>query len=466
MKKFNLYYAVPALLAGLLSIPLFFTGNVLAEPNILLIISDDQRFDQTGYTPTINQQIASKGISYKRAYVTTPLCCPSRSAIYTGQYNGRNQVRGNAFKLLGNTIYKDFEDKYFLGLIGKYLNSHDGTPLPEFDFWVVQPYGKTGYFRQQLNVNGTLQSFKGIHYSRRIADFAETFLAEAARSEKPWFLTCSFFAPHAPAQPDPVDRGRFDGEPIVPRDNLFRLGKRKPKYIRARPVRNDSTFAALQKAQRDVLYSMDRGVKSILGSLEKYGFLENTIIIFLSDNGLMFGEHFLTSKGAPYEESVRVPLYIRYDAGIKKPQIYRHIVGNIDLAPTLYELSGITPGHHIDGVSLVPTFHSEEPVRDYLMLEGWKNRFKTRPNWYAIHSGQEVLILNEGDKSEYYDLRRDPFQLNNKYKPGRHSQRKADLEARLKSMVLDTRGTLDFNAPEGVPARHPDKLVDSSEFGD
>ena len=419
------------------------------QPNILLLISDDQRFDQTGYTPTVNHEIARRGISYSRAYVTTPLCCPSRAGIYTGQYNGRNGVRGNNYLLKGNTIFKDFKDTYYLGLIGKYLNSHDGTPLPEFNYWVVQPHGHTGFFRQRLNVNGEFQNFKGKHYSMRIADFAEDFISKATTQDKPWFLTCAFFSPHAPAQPDPRDIGRFDDEEIVPRKSQFVLGRNKPKYVRRKPIRNDETFRGLQRSQRDTLYSMDRGIKRILKELKKRNQLDNTIIIYLSDNGLMFGEHFLSSKGAPYEEAVRVPMYIRYDQGIRRKGTYKHIVGNIDLSATLYELAGLTPTHKIDGTSLVPTFSSAAPVRDHLLLEGWTLRTSKRPNWYALHTDRYVLIHNENDLSEFYDLRKDPFQLKNVFKTARQKSRVQSMDEILKQLVLDVRGTLDFDAPEG-----------------
>lgn len=431
-----------------------FTSATEELPNILLIISDDQRFDQNKYMPRIMSQIAKKGLIYDRAYVSTPLCCPSRAALYTGQYNSRNKVMGNNFPLEGPTIFKDLQDRYYTGIVGKYLNSHNGTPLPEFDYWAVHPYGSVGYRRQKFNINGRWRIYNGSVLAR-MQLLARKFIKEAKQQNQPWLLTYALFHPHAPAIADERDRGRFAKEKYDQRANYRVTSQDKPAYIRHSKLNAERT-REFQERQKDTIYSMDRDVNNLLWYLKMKGELDNTVVIFLSDNGIFHGEHNLTSKVAPYEEATRVPLFIRYDRLIKEPRVYTNLVGLIDVTATLYELTNTTPGHILDGVSLLPTFTDNQPVRETLLLEGWKNGWRYRESFFGIHTGTQVLINNEKDISEFYNLENDPYQLYNLYNNQRSTSELQSLQTRLNQLVINTRGALDFNLPIAQKVK-PDK---------
>ena len=178
---------------------------------------------------------------------------------------------------------------------------------------------------------------------------------------------------------------------------------------------SDKGIAAIDTLRRDqilTLVSLDRAVGALLDSLEAEGELDNTFVVFMSDNGKFWGEHRITSKNSFYEEAVKVPFGVRYPPLVAKPYVDDHLVANIDIAPTIYELAKVKPsGLKMDGMSLVGLLNKSVTWRENLLLEGWP----PRGYFSAIHTGRYVYAETQGDKSEFYDLQTDPFELENKF---------------------------------------------------
>ena len=398
------------------------------------------------YMPNTMATLADKGVYYNFAHVSTTLCCPSRAAIYTGQYNCRNGVKHNRFWLKGSTIFDDLKDKYYTGLIGKYLNTWDiGRPLPPMNMSVVSPRGGAKYFRHTFYINRKKKTFRGKSNSVVISRYAKQFISAASKQNKPYFLIAAFAAPHAPAIPDAIDRGRFANEEVIRLPNYFVRGPNKPRYVTNNRVKPNNTkqdkFVTLQK---EALYSLDRALANLYAAID----FSNTIVFYISDNGIFHGEHDLYSKGAPYEEASKVPLIVRYDPLVKTSAVHENLVAHIDITATIYALSGTSPSRIIDGISLVPTFtNNSAVVRESMLIEGWRHLWRAayRSNHFGwLTNSRLKLIHNENDISEFYDLNADPYEMNNIYYSGQKKAEKNQMQAALEAKLVETRGSITF----------------------
>jgi N-acetylglucosamine-6-sulfatase len=173
----------------------------------------------------------------------------------------------------------------------------------------------------------------------------------------------------------------------------------------------DELASADDNRRRQILtlVALDRKIGEILAKLKETGQLDNTVIIFLSDNGLHWGEHRLDGKSSLYEESSHVPFAMRYPALIPTPYVEQRLVANIDIAPTLYQLAGINIPYRVAGTSLLKLFEPNSKWRDHILLEAWP----PRGEWTAIHTDRYVYAETQNDLSEFYDLETDPYQLDN-----------------------------------------------------
>lgn len=417
------------------------------RPNILLIVSDDQRYDTMEFMPRTRALIFERGVEFTRAYVTTPRCCPSRASILTGQYAHNHNVRVNEDRLRQPTVVETLhESGYRTALVGKYLNSYplpdDDAPLPEFDLWAAMADGLTLYFNTPLNVNGQWVEHEG-YQTDILLDYALRFMQEAAADDQPFFVLFAPYTPHVPAIPAPGDENLYaDLEPYAPPNLNPADMSGKPEWMQALPRLTDEQLDTIQAQRLDQLRSLaalDRSVAALIWELERLGELDRTLIIYLSDNGFFWGEHRLeTGKSQPYEEAVHVPLAISYPPLIGEARTDEHLVANIDLAPTLLDAAGLPIPARMDGRSLLPLLQDLESAdwRDHLLLEGWPvdlDRLGTLPNFLAIHTGSLVYIETEGDAAELYDLTVDPYQLVNQIDNPAYAAERDELRAILKA---------------------------------
>lgn len=382
-------------------------------PNILLIVSDDQRAGTMDYMPLTKARIFEEGVTFDNALVTTPLCCPSRASILTGMYAHNHGVYINEAPLRVTTLAERLNDAgYYTGIFGKYLNSWDGTPRPEYDYWTVFPGGTAAYNNPVLNINGTEGIVPG-YLTHLLAAEGQTFLALADQQPDPFLMIFTPYAPHRPAIPAPGDENLYPNLPLHrPPSYNEPDASDKPAWLSSWPLMTLAQQLLLdgtRRRQLQTLNSLDQAVDGFLTTLEQQGKLDNTVVIYLSDNGLFWGEHRQRLKSYVYDEAVRVPFALRYPPLVPTPHTESALIANIDIAPTLYELAGVPIPEEVDGRSLVPLLQGGQEWRSSLVVENWY----TPPYYRAIHNGDYVYVETPGDRSEFYALNSDPYQLDN-----------------------------------------------------
>lgn len=416
------------------------------RPNFLIILTDDQRYDTLQYMPQTRQKIFDQGVTFDHGYITTPLCCPSRVSLLTGKLAQNTKVRTNGMVNTNRTFIEDFQQNgYYTGLVGKYLNYWKGDARPEFDYWVSFFKGESPYSNPPLNVNGVWREHIG-YITDILGTYSISFVEDAVAQRKPWVLLYAPIAPHEPAEPDIQDLDLYpDLELHRPPSFNEEEVSDKPDWFDKKDLLTDDEIAKIdtfRKEQILTLTSLDRAIGKLIDRLEDKGALDNTVIIFLSDNGKFWGEHRISSKNSFYEEAVKVPFGIRYPPLISEPYIESRIVANIDIAPTLYELANIKPPADMDGLSLVPLLSGTNSWRDSLLIEGWP----PRGIFAALHTGRYVYAETIDDKTELYDLENDPYQLENLAYDSAYADMVRDFHEKL----------LLVKEPEGVPTPIPE----------
>ncbi|MFF5019995.1 sulfatase [Streptomyces sp. NPDC001165] len=401
-------------------------ADAATRPNILLIVTDDQpKHTDWAVQKTINW-IAGQGLKFTNGHVTTPLCAPSRSSVFSGRYAHNHGVRdnGHAYNLDQSTTVQRYlkQAGYRTGLFGKYLNSwtlSDNPPHFE-DFALLQP----GYVDAQWNVNGTVQTING-YTTNIIKNKTLNFLDEAATDTRPWFAYVTPYASHEPntpaAQYADAAVPDWNGRPSVPENDR----SDKPQYVK-NAINTLADGQAVRKRQLRTLLSVDDAVQAFKDKPTALGHLNNTLVIYIGDNGFQWADHGLLGKGTPYSPAHEVPFYLSWPAaGLNAGTTDNRIVGNIDIAPTILEAAGITPTHSVDGKSLLGSF-----TRDHLLVEWWKQGSAgVKDSWasYVAKDKQYVEYYDlwtdaNGNETgtgqvtfrEYYDLVNDQYQLTNK----------------------------------------------------
>jgi N-acetylglucosamine-6-sulfatase len=384
------------------------------RPNFLIILTDDQRYDTMQYMPHTQELIFDQGVTFTHGYATTPLCCPSRASILTGMYAHNHGVHDNDGELESNTVIHDLHEAgYFTGLVGKYLNSWKGEARPEFDYWVAFARGESRYYNPRLNINGEWLRHQDQYITYALGDYAIEFIEQAAKKNKPFVLVFAPNAPHDPATPAEEDSNKLLDLPLhrPPSFNEEDISD-KPAWLATDPPLTEEEIASTDEFRRNqilTLFSLDRTINQIVNTMRDSNELDNTLIIFLSDNGKQWGEHRMISKNSYYEESSHVPFALRYPPLVPEPYTEDGIVANIDIAPTLYDLAGLSIPSSVDGFSLADLLQGTTEWRKGILIEGWPGRGV----YSAIHTGQFVYAETEGDRAEFYDLEKDPYELDN-----------------------------------------------------
>jgi N-acetylglucosamine-6-sulfatase len=392
-----------------------------AQPNIVFILTDDQRWDTLRYMPTVQSELVGRGITFANAFVTNPLCCPSRASILTGAYSHTTRVYRNDGFMGGFAAFRDGSTiatwldgvGYETALIGKYLNGYPGSYVPPgWDRWTA--FRPPGYYTYGFNVDGVdvPAAAQSTYSTDFLAEEAVSFLQTAS---SPFFLFFAPYAPHAPATPAERHQGAFSDLPAWrPPSYNERDVSDKPPWIRARDRLDAQQRAALEAFRRKQLGSLlavDEAVGSILATLAERGELANTMIVFMSDNGYFWGEHRLPRKRYAYEEAIRVPFVVRYDALGGTPRAEARPALGIDVAPTFAALAGAAaPG--AEGRSILPILGVEEQVawRTRFLVEGMANR---PPTYCALRTLRYAFVTYRTGDRELYDLSADPYQLEN-----------------------------------------------------
>ena len=402
--------------------------------NVVLILSDDERSDGTTVMKNVQKLLLDHGVNFTNAHVTTSMCGPSRASILTGQYAHHTGVVDN----FGPHAYPAFKDQfndlpvwmhaagYQTALVGKYINGYTGlaghhmVPAGWDDWQVMDSIPMEAYYNYEINDNGHLE-----RYGNKPSDYSTTVLAHKAvqfiqKARHPFFLYFAPVAPHLPAIPDKQDQGKLENiAPIhSPAFNQKNIGKEPWRFWH-----KDMLSAAAQLyinhvriRQEESLLALDRSVKSVVQALKARHELNRTVILYTSDNGFLWGEHRLGGKVWPYQESTHVPLIVRAP-WTTSPERNNQPVLNIDLASTISALAGVTPQLPQDGRSLVPFLHDEQvPWRHAFLVEYLgKDLLHSGgpPPYVALQTRRNLYVAYRNGWRELYNLRRDPWELNN-----------------------------------------------------
>lgn len=387
-------------------------------PNVLVIVTDDQRADTLHAMPRTSRWLVGAGTVFPNAFATTPLCCPSRASIFTGRYAHNHGVTSNrrARHLdQRSTLQRRLQAHgYLTAIAGKYFNGWNlRRDPPHFDRWAIL---NSGYRSRPFNLDGT---------RRRVAQYGTRFLGGWSarvlrdferRDRTPWFLYVAPIAPHGPLDPS-------EGHPEVkvppwkPGPAARETDRSdKPRRLRA-PRAAMSEVRRTRRLQLRTLEGVDRMVGRLMRTLRRQGELEDTLILFLSDNGYLWGEHRLDGKRNPYLASVRIPLAVRWPEGTERPPRDERLAANIDIAPTVLDAAGVSRGRPMDGRSLLGAHR-----RDHLLMEYVLGRRNGVPGWAAVLTADAHFIETYDRRGklryrEYYDLRRDPHELRNLLPP-------------------------------------------------
>jgi arylsulfatase A-like enzyme len=411
-----------------------------ARPNIVFILADDMRKDDLAYMPKTRSLLEDGGMSFEDAFVSNPLCAPSRSTIMRGQYSHNSGVWSNVPPNGGWEGYRsqgNEEDNiatrlhnagYSTALLGKYFNHYDGRTVPPgWDDWFVTSTFE--YYNFEVNDNGTLRHFgSGDYQTDALRDRARQFIGASLARGTPFFAYVAPIAPHEPATPAPRDQHDFDGEKgaRLPSFNEKDVSD-KPPWVQRWPRLGGDQISEIDHRHEmrvESLQALDDLVDGVVGKLRSAGALKNTYVVFTSDNGWQEGEHRIPEgKAWAYEQSTHMPLLIR-GPGIRAGSTTHELTLNTDFFPTFADLAGIRTPDYVDGRSLRSILAGNKPAawRTAILLE----RRDPHPDQLeSVYSGRSYYGIRTSSKMKYieyalgprelYDLKSDPYELTNLY---------------------------------------------------
>ena len=395
-------------------------------PNILAFVTDDQRADSMEFMPRTSKYFMDEGAWFPNGLSTTPVCCPARASIFSGRFVHNHGVKGfTPYKLEQETTLQAALQAggYRTAFYGKYLNKWVRTEDPPFfDDWATFPQSTADtYEGSRYNVMGDLAN-RDKHSTRLLRDRALRFLeqGDAEGDSSPWLMYISTPAAHSPFIVEPrfadAPVGRWRGNPAVFEEDL----SDKPSQV-IQPLRGKCDLAcgrSIREQQHRTLMSVDVMVDDVMRKLEELGESNDTLALFVSDNGVMWGEHGLGNKRFPYRQSVNVPFGMRWPDETT-PGLDKRLVSLVDIAPTALDASGVETedGIEMDGRSLLDNWRRQE-----MLLEHWDTAIATVPKYRSLWSKDYQYVEYYDGKEitfrEYFDLREDPWHLENLLAPG------------------------------------------------
>jgi N-acetylglucosamine-6-sulfatase len=467
------------------------------RPNVLVILCDDLRWDALGYagnphvkTPNIDR-LAAEGVNFANAFCTTSLCSPSRASILSGLYAHVHGVLNNFTeypKSLPSFPRALQAAGYETAYIGKYhMGEENDEKRPGFDYFVTHK-GQGKYFDTEFNVDGQRRVVPG-YYTHVVTQMAVDWLNRPR--DRPWMLMLGHKAPHSFYIPEPKYAHAFDDVDIRYPDSAFHLDD-KPAWIKQRlytwhgiygPLfewrknfpddRPEAVkdFAAMTRAYWGTILSVDDSVGRLRQTLERLGQLDDTVIVFLGDNGLLNGEHGMVDKRTMHEPSIRIPLVVRYP-GLSSPRHPRRIepmVLTVDVAPSLLDLCGVDPPAKVHGRSWTRLVRDGDPGwrKSFFYEYNYEKQFPYTPNVRGVRTDRwKYMHYPHGDggpdrhMAELYDLEHDPDELHNLIgdpaQEGRIRELRAELD-RLKRQTGLVRDAMPLD--EGIKQELPDSKI-------
>ncbi len=417
------------------------SAEPVQPPNVLLIVADDQPTGMTNRMPNLDR--APGFAKFSSYYDNNPLCCPTRATLLTGLYSHHTGVETNFDAPdfdASSTLATWLDDAgYETGLFGKYLNNYPfgrgaGYIPPGWDRWsAFVPDAE--YYDYDLNQDGTIR-----HYGDGPRDYSTDVLADqvdefiATDSAQPFFAVYTPYGPHAPRTPAPRDRHAFAHTKVKLPANFNRVATDAPRWWRQRPKLDADDQREATRGQWRALQSVDDAVGRFLKTLEREGEADNTLVIYLSDNGYSLGSHRNPWKDCAYEECIHLPLMVRWpghtDAGGK----ISALAGSMDIAPTIAAIAGATTPAAVDGESLVPLLTGEASSLNRSILLRHVKYPRVAPTFWGIRTERWTYVDYGSGERELYDDVADPHQLHNL--AGRPGQAATidELEAQMEAL--------------------------------
>ena len=465
------------------------------RPNVVFILTDDQRWDTmscAGHpllkTPHMDR-LAAEGARFANMFVTTSLCSPSRASFLSGLYAHSHGVVNNFTDYpsqMTSFPMRLQEEGYETAYVGKWhMGEASDDKRPGFDYWISHK-GQGKYFDNEFNVDGTREVKKG-YYTHRVTDMALEWLKRP--HAKPFLLIFGHKAPHTPFTPEPKYEHLFAGVAVPYPKSAFHL-ESKPAWVKQRldtwhgiygPIygyrkkfpdtRPESVkdFARFARSYLATIKSVDDSVGRVYEALKETGQLDNTLLVFAGDNGMFLGEHGMTDKRTMHEESIRVPLLVRYPALVKGGTVIAEQVLNIDLAPSVLDVCGAKPLRNIHGRSWKPLLAGDARTwRTAWFYEyNYEKQFPYTPNVRGVRTDTwKYVHYPHGDggpdrhKAELYNLKDDPGEVKNLIDDPAHADTVARLKKELARLMQET-GALPDKMPldEGVKKHLPQESI-------
>lgn len=463
--------------------------------NIIFILADDHRYDAMGFmhqfsglkTPSLDK-MAAEGAHIKNAFVSTSLCSPSRASILTGQYAHTHTIVDNQAPLpKGLIFFPQYLQKkgYKTAFFGKWhMGNTDDAPQPGFDHW-VSFRGQGVYYNPTLNVDGKQVVHKDSAYiSDVLTDYTLDWMKKQDK-RKPFFVYLSHKAVHAEFEPAQRHRGHYKDMPIQypasmyltktdsskiwgqnlkdPNEKSLRYNLQDmPNWVKKQRYswhgvdymyHGQIGFNDFYRNYCETLLGVDESVDRVMQWLKDNGLDENTLVIYMGDNGFSFGERGLIDKRHAYEESMRVPMLAHCPALIKGGTTITQVVQNIDIAPTLLEYAGIATPKQMQGKSFLPIL-AGKPTPDWrnqaFYEYYWEYDFPQTPTMFAVRNDRYKYIFNYGrwDINELYDLQEDPAEVNNLIRSPEHQKIAEELRTALFNW-------LEASGGDQIPVKRP-----------
>lgn len=451
------------------SLLLIFNSHAFAQEqpkNIVFILADDHRYDYMGFHPNspdfletpAMDRMAEEGAHLANAFVSTSLCSPSRASILTGQYPFRHSVVDNhnimpeGTPMIGEALQRA---GYQTGYFGKWHIGGDyDNPKPGFDRW-VSFRGQGVYYNPTLNIDGERDDYEG-YITDILTNYTIDWLDEIDR-DQPFFAYLSHKAVHAEFEPSQRHEGEY-ADAYIPKPqsmkNIESNYEGKPDWVREQRYswhgvdymyhnRDDhpKDLDEIITRYSESLLAVDESVARVLDYLEENGLAEETVVIYMGDNGFMLGEHGLIDKRQAYEESMRVPMLAWAPGMIEPGTVIEENVMNIDMSPTWLDLAGgsMPEDHAVDGQSFLPLLRGEQMDdwrSTFVYQYFWEHSFPHTPTTYAIRGERYKYIYYHGvwDKNELYDLETDPNEMHNLIDVPEHQE----LVQQMRQEMFDT----------------------------
>lgn len=419
----------------------------ITKPNIVLILSDDQTIDGLARgLPYLNAGPGGSWVRFPNTTINTPLCCPSRATILSGQYSTHTGVQrngqGSRFRDSATMATWLHGAGYHTALIGKYLNLygvsfglHNYIP-PGWDDWQAFS-SRVNYYNYTLNDNG-----RTVSYGRSEADYSTDVLSAKATvfvrtATQPFYLHFTPFAPHVPLQAARryKDDTRFNGLDLSTPNFNERDVSDKPAWVRTKPLLSSAQASSQLNRHKGSLLNLlalNDGIANIYQALAARGILNNTVIVFMTDNGYLYGEHRLAQgKTCPYTECVGTQMLVRYPGAVSHTDT--RVLSNADLASTFTELAGTRPTIPQDGRSFVSLLTNPAApwTRDGPLIDWPGGGTQGAPKYSGIRTPGWKYVEYATREKELYDEVHDPYELTNHANDPAYAAVQSDLAAKL-----------------------------------